>query len=107
MEKLEIVFSDLCFFSNGILFELWSINRNLDRIYEAIQPSSWFLRTRTKRGQLACGRIKGFRLEYRKLSILKILSGANALEISDIQEERNRELVPECNNFTLLHCNPL
>ena len=48
MEKLEIVFSDLCFFSNGILFELWSINRNLNRIYEAIGTCSLNIESSTR-----------------------------------------------------------
>jgi hypothetical protein len=42
-----------------------------------------------------------------RLSISKMPSGAHAFEISDIQEERNREPVlakrPECSNVTLLH----
>jgi hypothetical protein len=42
------------------------------------------------------------------LSIPKMLSGANAFEINDIQGERNREPVlterPECSKVTLLHC---
>ncbi len=42
------------------------------------------------------------------LSIPKMLSGANAFEISDIQEERNAsrsyQSDPEYNNVTVLHC---
>jgi len=42
------------------------------------------------------------------LSIPKMLSGANAFEISEIQEERNAsrsyQSDPEYNNVTLLQC---
>src|SRR6266436_7875348 len=40
-----------------------------------------------------------------QLSIPKMLSGANAFEISDIQEERNREPGPnKAQNITMGHC---